>query len=653
VSFTWVDAPEDLDAGAILTPSVPARAGRWRAALDGLAPVAPEALAGRHVVVAVGDGTPAAGLAAGLDRELVTVADVGAVADLIRTGEPDSVLAVVRPEDLHLDAVEAINGAVLATDRTIVGVVTGSDEAARSFAAAKCLTSPAAGELLGIDALTRAVVDRTGAVVDPRAVADVDGELVVLAHGEGAHLNLQSVVLCGLVGEREAVGAGELAGGCRRDDGCKKVRDPATVVVRVDELPARGLTLLSCNSFSVAGQLYPSTSSLVLAAVEGPATGVIALAHQVPIRRQELDAVGTTLEAGLRRGEAVRLLNEAEARRGVPTSHVLVGDPMARPAVAAGDASVLATASLPAVAAVPSTRPRVVLGDGRALGPPGVADDLVDRGADLAELVDRLTDLGTRSRFAAILEEGIDLVRRGTPQEEELGGHLEGIALERRKVEAAVWRGLAATNRAERSHAWDDDLPRHLERAVRPAARWQAHVAGAVELLIQETGAGLADRLLPSLHPYPARWVEPHGACPRCGAPTNRRSYAMEALGVPDRWTVECVVCGPLHDHAAGDDPVVVELVGELRPGAGALARVHLPDAPTVGPRSVVGQVRDKSRNRPLEPFSVAVAEGAAGCIDVPFTVPDDSRPDLWTVRAAVVAPLRVTFARRIHTPMP
>jgi hypothetical protein len=97
----------------------------------------------------------------------------------------------------------------------------------------------------------------------------------------------------------------------------------------------------------------------------------------------------------------------------------------------------------------------------------------------------------------------------------------------------------------------------------------------------------------------------------------------------------------------------VVELVGELRPGAGALARVHLPDAPTVGPRSVVGQVRDKSRNRPLEPFSVAVAEGAAGCIDVPFTVPDDSRPDLWTVRAAVVAPLRVTFARRIHTPMP
>jgi hypothetical protein len=105
------------------------------------------------------------------------------------------------------------------------------------------------------------------------------GAVIVQAHGDGAHTNAGNVVICGRVGEVERLSDGGSIPGCeRRADGdhCKRRGPKHAGICVLQDLRARNLVLFSCNAFTIGDGQYPSTSNLVVAALDGYASGVVA-----------------------------------------------------------------------------------------------------------------------------------------------------------------------------------------------------------------------------------------------------------------------------------------------------------------------------------------------------------------------------------------
>lgn len=99
--------------------------------------------------------------------------------------------------------------------------------------------------------------------------------LVLLGHGDGAHLHLGFAIICGRVGEVERIAGRPVAGGCSEAGGCKKASTGTTPVVVARDLRARVLVVLSCHSLKHHGWLFPSDVSLAHSALSGYAEWVV------------------------------------------------------------------------------------------------------------------------------------------------------------------------------------------------------------------------------------------------------------------------------------------------------------------------------------------------------------------------------------------
>jgi hypothetical protein len=98
-------------------------------------------------------------------------------------------------------------------------------------------------------------------------------------------------VLCALVDDCEADLPGRAIDGCRRiatEEGsqhhCKRVAAGTRTLCAVSDLRAVDLALMTCSGFSVAGDQYPSTSSLVHAAAQGYARSLLTTRDLLPVR---------------------------------------------------------------------------------------------------------------------------------------------------------------------------------------------------------------------------------------------------------------------------------------------------------------------------------------------------------------------------------
>ena len=108
-----------------------------------------------------------------------------------------------------------------------------------------------------------------GALGDVReALNQSTGVCALIAHGDGSHLDLGEAILCGLTGDAEIVGDGPIEGGCTRSF-CKKQTGHSGYLLHTDDINTELLVILSCNSMSLASELYPSSLSLALSHASG------------------------------------------------------------------------------------------------------------------------------------------------------------------------------------------------------------------------------------------------------------------------------------------------------------------------------------------------------------------------------------------------
>jgi hypothetical protein len=157
---------------------------------------------------------------------------------------------------------------------------------------------------------------------------------LIHCHGDGAHGNFGSVVLCGLCDDQEHLTDGRL--GCCRilSDGsfiCKRSSDGVRRPVRSGDLGAVTLCLLTCGGSSVSGQIYPSDCSFVLSAAEGFPAAVLTVGGRVRFAREDMEGAAELLSGGRPLGEIAQALNEARAAVSGERPFVLFGDPTFAP----------------------------------------------------------------------------------------------------------------------------------------------------------------------------------------------------------------------------------------------------------------------------------------------------------------------------------
>jgi hypothetical protein len=193
-------------------------------------------------------------------------------------------------------------------------VVAGADPDAVRFALAKLRARPRPTPVrwAALDGVSRRIVvdgeERPWKAEHIIVALSQARTLVVIAHGEGAHANLEDVVICGVLGDREKAGGRSIPGGCIKGRRCKRAR-PGVVVIPAHSVRATEVVLVSCNSFMVAPELYPSNNSLLLGLVDGYAGTVVGTLAPVEVGSRSIEYVIETLMRSETWSAFVRRLN--------------------------------------------------------------------------------------------------------------------------------------------------------------------------------------------------------------------------------------------------------------------------------------------------------------------------------------------------------
>lgn len=504
----------------------------WYRATTGPALPPPAAGDGDLVVAFPGAEEVGAGLAASLGRPLVALPGVDALVAAIGRDEPDSVLLLAPSPALPWRELSRLHEAAAAT-ATLWGVLPFDEPGQLAFWAEKTLLAQRSTRTAGaaIDAIT----ERAGRGGEPlefgrdTVAAVLGGEwrlLTMVTHGDGQHLNLGTGVLCSLPGGAERVGDIELAGCSGPGETCRRSR-PGWDLVTATSLRAEVLSLLSCSSFSVTGDVYPSDVNLLSTLADSYPAAVVTS----PIRVRYARDATAIHEAELRAG---RSLGEVTARRtGVIAAYedtpwlTLVGDPLWRP--------------FP-VAEPPRRQPAEGAVRRAAIRPTGPPPE-----SPVAALHRRVNAFESAVRLSPLPDDAREVLERLTATRVELERLLYGGGLDAAPDRAAaVVSGVVA--------AWDT-------------------TAAALVAVTGRTSPGTVDTWGGRFH-HPRPLPSP-GPCARCGGRLHARAWVSSFGGSPRR-TVDCPLCGPVADGVTGVLDLRLPPLPVHEPGESFDAPVHL-----------------------------------------------------------------------------
>lgn len=154
--------------------------------------------------------------------------------------------------------------------------------------------------------------------------------LGIVGHGEGGHMNLNPIVLCGVQGDAEVALDGTPIDGCRVQNEsrqCKRAPSGEMLVLSFGDIRAHNLYLFSCTGFLMNGELYPSLNSGVLSALEGYAATAAATDRITYIDFLVPQMTLNLLQTGISSGAAFQFINDLHARKYRRRPYMLCGDP--------------------------------------------------------------------------------------------------------------------------------------------------------------------------------------------------------------------------------------------------------------------------------------------------------------------------------------
>lgn len=160
--------------------------------------------------------------------------------------------------------------------------------------------------------------------------------MAIIAHGDGSHLDLGPVVVCGLYSEKEGMfvrAADHLRGllrGCVLGKYCKRSRDTSTLIY-ANAIRARTAVLIVCKAGAIIDPAYPTNSNIAMSLLDGHLNVVIAPTGLTSVSPAVVAAVTELLAIDAPANEVRSVLDDISAR-GVSKFRVL-GLPVRRHAL--------------------------------------------------------------------------------------------------------------------------------------------------------------------------------------------------------------------------------------------------------------------------------------------------------------------------------
>jgi len=368
-----------------------------------------------------------------------------------------------------------------------------------------------------------------------RALGDVrqalkqhTGVCSLVAHGDGSHLDLGEAILCGLADDAEAAGNGPIEGGCTRSF-CKKQLAHPGYLLHADEINTELLVMLSCNSMSLASELYPSSLSLALSTVRAKAIPVIGTVSQLPFSGEAAIGILRDIRGAVNIGTSVAALNARWKRAGVPCAYALLGDPLA---------------------SFTETKKKI---GGRVAASKLDKHNVTEAGVGPAWLLRNTMDAVTRAATGAALRRG-SLTRP-------LQQNVQAMARAQALLDSRVWQMLGPATIGEIESLLGMTQARRLAGPVFEELRdalggWGNAVLELASTVLLAGTPDLpvfGDKLAEVLDQYLT--VEEHrncGPCLRCGTRLVAYKLTNPALPMYPRRRILCPVCGPVGDWVDG-----------------------------------------------------------------------------------------------------
>jgi Zn ribbon nucleic-acid-binding protein len=565
------------------------------------------------------------------------------------------------------------------------GLLTAADAPTFSFAIAKSMAASnrRRRDVVTIDVPAGDIGQIRGACdqliherVTPRSLRPVltAGEwaaLAVRAHGEAAHLNLESVVLCGLPGNRETVKGIEVAGGCGTSaDGarrCKRARGRNGVVMGFQEIRSQHVALFSCTSFSIVDSFFGSDLSGVLALADGYACSALGTDRVLGIDASVPPMFLRLLRSGYSLGVAVALLNDVSRRSSDGSPYVLFGDPAAtavectphdRKGVSVEEMLVCPLRDWSAVVTdiddrrlshSPAIGKKFAIFALRGARRYAASDDdlpprLVDRSSDWNAARRLLRDYGKRLARADWIERATRrLFRKEIQVSPAFVTQLDQLRLIREAAAQSLVSALASCESVRQRGAWDKRLGEWTKVMSLHIGGWDKCWS---RMMREHLFDGDCEFLLHDGFVRKRQAAGPH--CPACGSATTTSTW-IDPLGVQrSQQRVDCLSCGVREVWQPTGIRVSVPPLSPLRARTRRTVTINLRNSSRpFGPQTLnywlIAELVDKGTDRSVFRQSWAAATPSTS-LDI--EIPIDLSPELHTLRIVAVQGLLTAYLR-------
>ncbi len=155
------------------------------------------------------------------------------------------------------------------------------------------------------------------------------GTLTIFAHGEGAHINLMQIVICGLRTENEKFlynPKKSIKNGCSSKF-CKRASQRGKYFLRATQINAHNIVLISCVGFSVAGDVFPSNINLIDSLLQSKCKCIITTSRIIEVPIDKIEAISNIFFSFKKIGHAIICLNSLWDKLYGFKPFILVGDP--------------------------------------------------------------------------------------------------------------------------------------------------------------------------------------------------------------------------------------------------------------------------------------------------------------------------------------
>jgi hypothetical protein len=482
--------------------------------------------------------------------------------------------------------------------------------------------------------------------------------MAICAHGEGGHINLGSIVLCGLIGPVERGPDGRPTGGCYIDATgrhCKRAPEPRTRVMSVGDIRAAELHLLSCASSLMCGELYDSNVSATLSAAEGYPRAALLTDRIVSVHSVKPELLTALRGDGAGLGAVCAALNDMEEHLAGCRPYLVFGDPAGPPvpwrcsAVGApiprgegGRAVALEVKGrLPEICALDGLDPAGFMecGVSRLLAwhPPGTATaplTLVDGSAALKASEAWLMEIAGRLGSATAVEHAI--ARHYEARLASVPEMVEELALVRElrlAIEALLSRAIQLCQTSRSVRTLLPDLKVVRAGLAKTISFWDRHFA---QLMANHLFGGPCYAL--ATDGMAVTSSDREVICDHCGIAV-RHLDMMLTYGFRLRWhRVECDLCGGKSSWPDTGRRLTVRPAATLIRGQAAALDIALDLGEARRPEGLMpGVLVVHAQDKALRVFHRCLEPADCASYALKVTPPEDIAPDLQTLHVALV----------------